>query len=175
MHRTSRQPAAKVAPARPPSTWKARRGRGAEAAGAIVWRSFCTALCGRFDASVWACFFSSKPPGMRQPDPVTMWRAARGDETETRVPAHRDLRSSPSSDADLTVTAPHVDGISTAVTTDMQAQWHTTQNAHGARRPNPHQPPGHQLNSQGLNRGTTGPSSPYQSQSQARTGHPASK
>ena len=48
MHRTLRQPAAKVAPARTPSTWKTRRGRGAEAAGAIVWRSFCTALYGRF-------------------------------------------------------------------------------------------------------------------------------
>ena len=38
------------------------------------------------------------------------------------------------------------------------------QNAHGARRPNP-QPPPTTINSKGLNRGTTGPSSPHQSQS----------
>ena len=46
----------------------------------------------------------------------------------------------------------------------MQVQWHTTQNAHGARRPNPHT--NHlTINVKDSTVGLTGPSSPHQSQS----------
>ena len=169
MHRTLRPPAAKVAPAPPPSTWKVRRGRGAGAGGAghCVWRSFLQPYV-RFDASVFARFLfkqrtqrsragtrTREEPGTRHGNQMILSQTRCGRATR-RDPAHRGI-----SDPDLTVTRAHTwtRGISTQ--SRRTCKWHTTQNAHGARRPNPHQPP----STQGLNRGTTGPSSPHQSQS----------
>ena len=171
MHRTLRQPAAKVARLRR----RVRRGRQGVGAGRgrrggiVCGVPFCSPMCGSTRRFLRAFYLTrqrtqtaalgrgtGRSPARQPDDTRRTGPASRQPRDETRpAGTPRDLRPRSNSH-----TSAHVDARDLhTVTTDMQVAYALS--SYGARRPNPHQPP----STQGLNRGTTGPSSPHQSQS----------
>ena len=177
MHRTLRPPAAKVAPAPPPSTWKVRRGRGAGAGGAghCVWRSFLQPYV-RFDASVLARFLFNRSEH-KQP----RWDAGgarHGNQMILAGPASRATRRDPPahrgiSDPDLTVTRAHTWTRRISTQSRRTCKWHNaqTRTAHGDQTRTNH----HQLKRPQPWDNRTVVSTSVSVTPQARTGHPASK
>ena len=180
MHRTLRPPAAKVAPARPPSTWKVRRGRGAGAGGggALCVAFLFAALCAVRRVGFCAAFYlNSEPqtaaPGRgrspaRQPDDILAQTRTQEPRDETRPGTPRDLR--PRSNSHMSA---HVDARDLHTVATRTCKWHNaqTRTAHGDQTRTNH----HQLKRPQPWDNRTVVSTSVSVTPQARTGHPASK
>jgi hypothetical protein len=181
MHRTLRPPAAKVAPARPTSTWKVRRGRGRGPAGGgiVCGVPFCSPMCGSTRRFLRAFYLNSEhkgaAPGRARGRSPARGTATRSDtladqvrpRDETRPGTPRDLRPRSNSH-----TSAHVDARDLhTVATDMQVAYHSERTRRTATKPAPTT-----INSRPQpwdNR--TVVSTSVSVTPQARTGHPASK
>lgn len=169
MHRTLRQPAAKVARLRR----RVRRGRQGVGAGRgrrggiVCGVPFCSPMCGstrRFSSVTLTAAPRGRSPARQRDDTRRREVALESETRHIGIPSVR-----PPADPGRIRnchSAPHTRGrAGSPHSHNGHAQVaYAPQNAHGARRPNP-QPPPTTINSKGLNRGTTGPSSPHQSQS----------